>query len=114
MFRTVDPLALSDGALTIEFRFPGFDPASGWMTFDGRGRGSVCLGPPEQPADLVVTSMPSVLYQLFYGYLTCAEARATGRIALAGTPALESRFSDLFVKSPFAQRISRRAPPSSD
>ncbi|WP_341976043.1 winged helix-turn-helix transcriptional regulator [Microbacterium sp. LWO13-1.2] len=108
MFRSIDLTALPEGGLSMEFRFPESEPSCGWMAFDSHNRGSVCLGPPQVPADLVVIANPGVLYQLAYGYVSCEHALSTGQISLEGDVALERRFQNFFSFSPFAERISER------
>lgn len=109
MYQGIDQKALPDGRICIEFRFPHTDPSHGWIHADPKSSG-VCLGAPERDVDLIVTAMPRVLNEVWYGYRTLPSALEAGLVEINGPQFLIAEFPRWFSRSPFADAVQQRLP----
>jgi DNA-binding HxlR family transcriptional regulator len=107
MHRRVEPTALPDQRVTIEFDYRKADPSRIWMVLD-RGEPSVCFKHPGFEPDVVVTAEPVDLMRVFSGSTTLSAAVAEGSVGLAGLPTLTRRFGSWFTWSPFAPAVRER------
>jgi DNA-binding HxlR family transcriptional regulator len=112
MHRRVEPDALPDERVVIEFAYRGRGAQTIWMVLD-RGDPSVCLKHPGFDSDLVVDTDPLALLRVFSGVESLRDAMARGAVKLVGPPRLVRGFGRWFVWSPFApavrQAVRRRA-----
>ncbi|HWD06327.1 MAG TPA: helix-turn-helix domain-containing protein [Amycolatopsis sp.] len=107
MYQGLDQQALPDGRICIEFRFPRTDPSRGWIHADAKSS-AVCLGAPERDVDLIVTAMPRVLNEVWYGYRTLPAALEDGLVKIHGPEFLIADFPRWFNRSPFADAVQER------
>lgn len=107
MHRRVEPSALPDGRVTIEFDYVDAEPSRIWMVIDRR-EPSVCFKHPGFEPDVVVRAQPVELMRVFAGITTLGLAVDEGRVALAGVPRLTRRFASWFAWSPFAPAVRER------
>jgi DNA-binding HxlR family transcriptional regulator len=104
MHQGIDQQALPDGRICIEFRFPNTDPSHGWIHADSKSSG-VCLGAPEYDVDLIVTALPRVLNEVWYGYRTLPSALEAGLVEIVGPQFLIAEFPRWFRRSQFADGV---------
>jgi DNA-binding HxlR family transcriptional regulator len=117
MHRRVDPAAVPDERVVVEFDYQGPSAMVIWLVLD-RGEPSVCMRHPGYESDIVVTTEPLALMRVFSGIDTLADARRREVVRLAGPPKLTRSFGSWFLWSPFAPTVrevvaARRAEPVS-
>jgi len=118
--RTVDPVTLTwwmsrrlvvdqipDDRTVVQFDYAGDDPKRIWIVLE-RGDSSVCIEPPGFDTDVVVTTEPVALMEVFSGITTYAHALKSGAIVLAGPPRLTRALPSWFAWSPFAPAVRER------
>jgi DNA-binding HxlR family transcriptional regulator len=96
----LDFSVLPDRRFVIEFRFVD-DPRRFWIMRDSEGP-SICLHDPGFGVDATVVSDLSTMHQVWLGKLPLKPAIRSGKVELAGTPAVVRRLPAMMQLSPIA------------
>lgn len=118
--RTVDPVTLTwwmsrrivvaelpAERTVLQFDYRGEDPTRIWIVLE-RGDASVCTEPPGFDSDVVVSTEPVALMQVFSGIRSYADALGSGDLTVAGPPRLTRALPRWFAWSPFAPAVRER------
>jgi hypothetical protein len=96
--------ALPPRRIVVEFNFPGAQRGRRiWLLLDPAGS-SVCERDEGFEVDLVVTADIGEFMRIWMGRSTWDDAKAAGKLTLAGPPELVRAFPTWFGLSPFATR----------
>ena len=104
LHRRVDPTAMPDTRVVIEFAYEGPERRTIWLVLD-RGEPSVCFKHPGFDSDLVVTTEPVALMRVFSGIERLEDAVGRGAVQIDGPPRLVRAFGRWFRWSPFAAAV---------
>lgn len=92
--RVIDPAAIGEGRLVIEFQLSGPRRSRSWLVLE-EGEVSLCLDDPMLDVDLLVTADTATLYRVFMGRQQFTGALSDGTIEVTGATAMRRSFIDL-------------------
>lgn len=107
MHHRIDGDALPDHRVVVEVRYQGEAPTTVWFVLE-RGDTSVCVQHPGFEPDVVITTEPVSMMEVFAGITTLAAARRAGTVEVVGAPHHTRRLAAWFQPSPFAPAVRRR------
>lgn len=107
MHRRIDPEAVPEDRVTVQFDHTAPARRSFWMVFEDH-QASVCLADPGFEVDGLVTATTEQLGRVFNGYEPWATAVKAGRIAVSGRRDVVRDLPRWFAWSPWAGDIQAR------
>lgn len=107
MYQGIDRDRLPPHRVTVELEFDDAAPSRGWLRLDGDAS-SLCMDPPGEAADLVVSGSVRAWLALWFGHRTYAEAVDAGDVIVKGSAHLVSQLPGWFHLSAFAGLVAER------
>jgi DNA-binding HxlR family transcriptional regulator len=111
MYQGIDIGRLPPHRVTVEFAFDDAEPSRGWLLLDGDAS-TLCMEPPGDVPDLVVTGSVRAWLAVWFGHCTYTEAVEGGDLKVQGAAHLVAQLPSWFHLSALAHLVAEHHAPS--